>query len=79
MNARTPIKNLSDISDVDPGQKVSGSQPAAVEAGELSRLQQLIMRRPGERGGVLTWTEFEITKFCTEEKLRTKLLIVSFL
>ena len=63
---------LSAIKHVSPGQEAaSGRQPAAVEAGEVSRLQQLIIRS-GETGGVLTHTEFEFTKFCAEEKLKKK-------
>jgi hypothetical protein len=43
----------------------------SVDAGELSRLQQLIIR-PGEGGGIITQTEFMFSKFCAEEKLKTK-------
>ncbi len=50
----------------------------SVDAGELSRLQQKIIR-PGEEGGIITQTEFMFSKFCTEEKLKKKNLIVSFL
>jgi hypothetical protein len=42
-----------------------------VDTAELSRLQQLIAR-PGESGGVLTRTEFTVSKFCTEEKLKKR-------
>ena len=42
-----------------------------MDAGELSRLQQLIIR-PGEGGGIITQTEFMFSKFCAEEKLKTK-------
>jgi hypothetical protein len=49
-----------------------------VDAGELSRLQQLIIRH-GEGGGIITQTEFMFSMFCAEEKLKKKHLIVSFL
>ena len=63
---------LSAINDVDPDQEaVSGTHPVEVDVGEISRLQQLIMW-PGESGGVITRTEFEISKFCAEEKLGKK-------
>jgi hypothetical protein len=42
-----------------------------VDAGELSRLQQLIIR-PGEEGGIITQTGFMFSKFCAEEKLKKK-------
>jgi len=41
-----------------------------VDAGELSRLQLII--RPGKEGGIITQTEFMFSKFCAEEKLKTK-------
>jgi hypothetical protein len=41
-----------------------------VDAGELSRL--LLIIRPGEEGGIITQTEFMFSKFCAEEKLKTK-------
>ena len=70
---------LSAMNDVNQDQEaVSGAQPVEVDAGELSRLQQLIIR-PGEAGGILTQTEFVFSKFCAQEKLRKKHLIVSFL
>ena len=40
-----------------------------MDAGELSRLQQLIIR-PGEGGGIITQTEFMFPMFCAEEKLK---------
>jgi hypothetical protein len=43
---------------------------SSVDAGELSRLQLII--RPGEEGGIITQTEFMFSKFCAEEKLKTK-------
>ena len=42
-----------------------------MDAGELSRLQQLIIR-PGEGGGIITQTEFMFSMFCAEEKLKKK-------
>ncbi len=42
-----------------------------VDAEELSRLQQLIIR-PGEEGGIITQTELMFSKFCAEEKLKKK-------
>jgi hypothetical protein len=41
-----------------------------VAAGELSRLQLII--RPGKEGGIITQTEFMFSKFCAEEKMKTK-------
>ncbi len=41
-----------------------------MDAGELSRLQLII--RPGKEGGIITQTEFMFSKFCAEEKLKTK-------
>ena len=37
----------------------------------MSQLQQLIAR-PGESGGVLTRTEFTVSKLCTKEKLKKR-------
>ena len=42
-----------------------------MDAGELSRLQQLIIR-PGEGGGIITQTEIMFSMFCAEEKLKKK-------
>ena len=36
----------------------------------MSRLQLII--RPGKEGGIITQTEFMFSKFCAEEKLKTK-------
>ena len=72
INSRTPEELLSAMNDVNQDQEaVSGAQPVEVDAGELSRLQQLIIR-PGEEGGILTQTEFMFSKFCAEEKLKKK-------
>ena len=43
----------------------------SVDAGELSRLQQLIILH-GEGGGIITQTEFMFSMFCEEEKLKKK-------
>ncbi len=60
------------INDANPTEEsFFASQPVELDVGELSRLQQLIIR-PGESGGVLTQTEFEISKFCAEEKLEKR-------
>jgi hypothetical protein len=40
-------------------------------AERLPQLQQLIIRQ-GEEGGVLTKTEYGLSKFCAEEKLRKR-------
>jgi hypothetical protein len=70
---------LSAMNDVNQDQEaISGAQPFEVDAGESSRLQQLIIL-PGEDGGILTQTEFMFSKFCAEEKQKKKHLIVSFL
>jgi hypothetical protein len=70
INSRTPEELLSAMNDVNQDQEaVSGAQPVEVDAGELSRLQQLIIL-PGEEGGILTQTEFMFSKFCAEEKLK---------
>ena len=51
--------------------KTSEHPGLSVDAGELSRLQQLIIW-PGEEGGIITQTEFMFSKFCIEEKLKKK-------
>ena len=45
--------------------------PQLAPAGAPSRLERLVIR-PGESGGLLTRTEFELAKFCTEERIRKK-------
>jgi len=72
VDARTPEDILRAIHDANSDQEaIAAAQPEDVDAGELSRLQQLIAR-PGESGGVLTRTEFTVSKFCTEEKLKKR-------
>ena len=44
-------------------------QPVVASAGELSSLPQLIIR-PGESGGMLTQTEYVVSKFCAEHRLK---------
>ncbi len=54
INARTPMEILSAMNDVSQDQEaISGAETVEVDAGELSRLQQLIIR-PGEEGGIIT-------------------------
>jgi hypothetical protein len=48
INARTPMEIISAMNDVKQYQEaISGGETVEVDAGELSRLQQLIIR-PGE-------------------------------
>ena len=70
VDARTPEEILRAINDVNSDQEAIAAA-IAVDAGALSQLQQLIAR-PGESGGVLTRTEFTVSKFCTEEKLKKR-------
>jgi hypothetical protein len=63
---------LSAMNDVNQNQEaISGAQPVEVEAGELSRLHQLIIL-PGGEGSIITQTEFMLSKFCAEEKPKKK-------
>ena len=63
INARTPDEIISAMYDVNRYQEaISGAETAEVDAGELSRLQQLITL-PGEEGGIITRTEFMFSKF----------------
>jgi len=72
VDARTPEEILTAINDVNSHQEaIAAAQPENVDVGALSQLQQLIVQ-PGECGGVLTRTEFTLSKFCTEEKLKKK-------
>jgi hypothetical protein len=58
------MKILSAMNDVNQDQEaISGAQPVEVGAGELSRLQQLIIL-PGEEGGIITQNEYLFSKFC---------------
>ena len=47
------------------------SNPPLAPAGAPSTLERVVIR-PGEIGGLLTRSEFEIAKLCTEERLRKK-------
>ena len=72
LNARTPMEILSAINNLNPDQEdAAGAQPVDMHVGERSQLPQLIIR-PGESGGVLTRSEFELSRFCAEEKIRKK-------
>ncbi len=66
INARTPMEILSAMNDVNQDQEaISGAEPVEVDAGELSRLKQLIIR-PGEEGGLITQTEYKFS-MCRRE------------
>ena len=72
VNARTPMQIVSAMNDFKLDREdVAGAQPVHVHVEERSRLQHLIIR-PGESGGVLTRSEFEIARFCAEEKLKKR-------
>jgi hypothetical protein len=45
--------------------------------GALSALERVVIR-PGESGSLLSRTEFDLAKICTEQRLRMKHLIISF-
>ena len=47
------------------------SNPPLAPAGAPSTLERVVIR-PGESGGLLTRSEFELAKLCTEERLRKK-------
>ncbi len=63
---------LSAINDLIQDQEdVSGDhQPVQADARESTRLQQLIIL-PGDEGGIITRTDFLLSKFCAEEKQKT--------
>ncbi len=66
------MENLSAIDDLNPDREDdAGAQPVDMHSGESSRLQQMIIR-PGESGDVYMRSEFELSRFCAEEKLRKK-------
>ena len=70
LNARTPHDCISAIQDSNPMDEADiAPQLFVASAVELSQLPQLIIR-PGESGGVLTRTEFQISKFCAAHKLK---------
>ena len=70
VNARTPDDYLSAIQDAQPAEEADTAPVVASEA-DLPALPQLIIRA-GESGGVLTQSEFQITKFCAEHKLKKR-------
>ncbi len=72
LNARTPLQYISAIHDIKPTDE-SDTAPVVVSNAELPALPQLIIR-DGESGGVLTQTEFLVTKFCAEHKLKKRAL-----
>ena len=67
VNARTADEYLTAIEDAQPAEEADIAPVVASEA-DLPALPQLIIRA-GERGGVLTQTEYRITNFCAERKL----------
>ena len=61
MQARTGPEIISVIRDANLSKEASGSAPQSVQMAErLPQLQQLIIR-PGEEGGVMTLTEYELS------------------
>ena len=76
VNARTADEYLTAIEDAQPAEEADMAPVVASEA-DLPALPQLIIRA-GESGGVLTQTEFRITKFCAEQKLKKKQQTVCF-
>ena len=70
LDSRTPPEYLSAIQLAKPTEEAD-TAPVVVSDAELSALPQLIIRA-GESGGVLTQTEFQITKFCAEHKLKKR-------
>ena len=72
LEARTGPEIISVILNANQSKEASGSAPQCVQmAKRLPQLQQLIIR-PGEEGGVMTLTEYELAKFCAEEKLKKR-------
>ena len=69
MKARTNDEFRAAVDDAAPVNYVSNPQLAP--AGAPSTLERVVIR-PGESGGLLTRSEFELAKFCTEERLRKK-------
>ena len=70
LDSRTPPEYLSAIQLAKPTEEAN-TAPVVVSDAELSALPQLIIRA-GESGGVLTQTEFQITKVCAEHKLKKR-------
>ena len=70
LNSRTPLENISAIQDANPNEEAdTAPQFVVAPAGELSSLPPLIIR-PGESGGMLTQTEYVVSKFCAEHRLK---------
>ncbi len=67
---RTPIQYISAIHDAKPTDEAE-TAPVVVSDAELPALPQLIILDE-ERGGVLTQTDFLVTKFCAEHKLKKR-------
>ena len=69
MKARTSDEFRTAIHDAAPVNY--DSNPQLAPAGAPSTLDRMVIR-PGESGGLLTRSEFDLAKFCTEERLRKK-------
>ena len=69
MKARTSDEFQSVIDDEAPVNYERNPQLAP--AGAPSKLEQLVIR-PGESGCVISHTEFELAKLCTEEKFKKR-------
>ncbi len=61
---------MSAIHDAKPTDEAD-TAPVVVSDAKLQALPQLIIR-DGESGGVLTQTEFLVTKFCAGHKLKKR-------
>jgi hypothetical protein len=70
MHARTAAQFEAVIQDAVPVDLYV--RPQLVRSDAPSRSQEQLIIRPGEIGGMLTRTEFELAKFCTEEKLKKR-------
>ena len=71
VKARTNDEFLAAIDDAAPVNYDSNPQLAPLAAGAPSSLERVVIR-PGESGGLLTRSEFELAKLCTDERLRKK-------
>ena len=69
MKARTNDEFRAAVDDAAPVNYDRNQQLAP--AGAPSTLERMVIR-PGESGGLLTRSEFDLAKFCTEERLRKK-------
>ena len=70
LEARTAAqfeKVIEDAAPVDLNER-----PQLVRSDAPLRSQERLIIRPGQSGGMLTRTEFQIAKFCTEEKLKKR-------